>query len=149
MKLPAVVAILVLAIAMGGASARGPVASGASAAADRYVSGELKAQRIPGLAPAGVRDGHVMKARGYGLANVELNVPVVPETVFQTGSVGKQFTATAVMMLVEEGKIGLDDHMSKYFPDAPPAWKSITIRNLLTHTSGIPDDTEKIIDLRQ
>ena len=55
-----------------------------------------------------------MKAQGYGLANVELNVAVKPEAVFQTGSVGKQFTATAVMMLVEEGKVGLDDKLSKY-----------------------------------
>lgn len=108
---------------------------------DEYVGGEMRAEKIPGLALAVVRDGAIVKAQGYGLANVELNVPVKPQTLFQTGSVGKQFTATAVMMLVEEGKIALDDKITKYFPDAPPAWREITVRNLLSHTSGIPDYT--------
>ncbi|MGB7904913.1 MAG: serine hydrolase domain-containing protein, partial [Steroidobacteraceae bacterium] len=76
---------------------------------------------------------------GYGLANVELDVPVKPDTVFQTGSVGKQFTAMAVMMLVEEGKLGLDDPIVNYFPGAPATWQGITVRHLLTHTSGIKD----------
>lgn len=121
----------------------------ASAQVDAYVLGQLKEQHIPGLALAVVHNGEIIKARGYGWANVELDVPVKPETIFQTGSVGKQFTATAVMMLVEEGKIGLDDHISKYFGEAPAAWKDITVRNLLTHTSGIPDYTEKVISLRK
>ena len=116
---------------------------------DHYVSGQLNEQHIPGIALAVVKDGHVLKAQGYGLANVELNVSVKPETVFQTGSVGKQFTATAVMMLVEQGKIGLDDSIGEHLRGAPPSWKEITIRRLLTHTSGIPDYTEKIINLRQ
>ena len=76
---------------------------------------------------------------GYGLANVELDVPATPATVFQTGSVGKQFTAMAVMMLVDEGKLGLDDHISRFFPGAPATWQDITVRHLLTHTSGIKD----------
>lgn len=119
----------------------------ASTDVDSYVASQLKEQHIPGLALAVIREGQIVKAQGYGLANVELDVPVKPETVFQTGSVGKQFTATAVMMLVEEGKVGLDDHISKYFPNAPGAWNAITVRNLLTHTSGIPDHTEKVINL--
>jgi CubicO group peptidase (beta-lactamase class C family) len=86
-----------------------------------------------------MRDGKVIKATGYGLANLELKVPVAPEMVFHSGSLGKAFTATAVMMLVEEGKIGLDDRISKYLPEAPPAWDKVTIRHLLTHTSGIRD----------
>ena len=106
---------------------------------DAYVTSELKAQHIPGIALGVMRDGHIIKARGYGLANVELNVPVTPETIFQTGSVGKQFTATLVMMLVEDGKLGLDDKIAKYFPEAPAAWQDITVRELLTHTSGVPD----------
>ena len=61
------------------------------------------------------------------------------ETVFQSGSVGKQFTATAVMMLVEEGKVGLDDSLTKYFDDAQPAWKDVTVRELLSHTAGLGD----------
>ncbi|HET6929868.1 MAG TPA: serine hydrolase domain-containing protein [Candidatus Acidoferrum sp.] len=109
---------------------------------DGVVGAEMREQRIPGLALAVLRDGKVVKAKGYGLANVELNVAVKPETVFQTGSVGKQFAATAVMMLVEEGKVGLDDKLSKYLEGTPAAWKDVTVRNLLTHTSGIADYTD-------
>ncbi|PYQ38514.1 MAG: serine hydrolase, partial [Acidobacteria bacterium] len=76
---------------------------------------------------------------GFGVANIELQVPVKPETIFQSGSVGKQFTATAVMMLVEAGKIGLNDPLTKYFPEAPPSWKDVTVRELLSHTGGFGD----------
>jgi CubicO group peptidase (beta-lactamase class C family) len=114
-----------------------------STTVDEFVNSELRAQHIPGVAVAVVRDGKIIKAAGYGMANVELGVPTKPESIFQTGSVGKQFTATAVIMLVEEGKVGLGDKISKYFPDSPPAWKDITVRHLLTHTSGIPDYTEE------
>lgn len=104
---------------------------------DAYVRGEIEREGIPGLALGVYRDGRIVKAEGYGLANLEWNVPVKADTVFQSGSVGKQFTATAVMMLVEEGKVGLDDPVQKYFPDAPDSWKNIKIRNLLSHTSGL------------
>jgi CubicO group peptidase (beta-lactamase class C family) len=80
-------------------------------------------QKIPGTSLAVVRDGKIIKATGYGIANVELNVPVTPQSIFQTGSVGKQFTATVVMMLAEEGKVSLDDSITKYFPEAPASWK--------------------------
>jgi CubicO group peptidase (beta-lactamase class C family) len=73
------------------------------------------------------------------MANVELRVPVTPETLMQSGSVGKQFAATAVMILVEEGKIGLDDSSVKYFQNAPPSWKAIKVKNLLSHTSGLTE----------
>ncbi len=106
---------------------------------DQYVEAEMRRQRIPGLALGVYREGKIIRAQGYGLANVELNVPVKPETIFQSGSVGKQFTATAVMMLVEEGKVGLDDSITKYFPEAPPAWQKIKVRNLLSHTSGLKE----------
>lgn len=104
-----------------------------------YVKGEMERQHIPGLALLVTKNGSVVRAQGYGLANVELHVPVKPETIFQSGSVGKQFTATAVMMLVEEGKIGLDDSLTKYFPDGPASWKTVTIRELLSHTAGFGD----------
>lgn len=110
---------------------------------DEFIKREMQKQRIPGVSLAIVKNGKLIYAKGYGLANVELQVPVKPETVFQSGSVGKQFTATAVMMLVEAGKINLDDKINKYFTDAPEIWKNITVRNLLTHTSGLgdyPDD---------
>jgi CubicO group peptidase (beta-lactamase class C family) len=106
---------------------------------DDFVRGEMRSQQIPGVSLAVNKDGQLALAKGYGLANVELQVPVKPETVFQSGSVGKQFTATAVMMLVEEGKISLDDRVNKYFTNAPPAWANITVRHLLTHTSGLGD----------
>ena len=80
-----------------------------------------------------------MLAKGYGLANVELSVPVKAETIFQSGSVGKQFVSAAVMMLVEEGKVSLDDSITKYFPDAPESWKPILVKNLLSHTSGLSE----------
>jgi CubicO group peptidase (beta-lactamase class C family) len=115
---------------------------------DNYVRAEMTKQRIPGLALLVSRGGQVMRAQGYGLANVELQVPVKPETIFQSGSVGKQFTATAVMMLVEEGKIGLEDPLTKYFPDAPPSWKKVTIRELLSHTAGFTD-YPKSFDMRR
>ena len=96
-------------------------------------------QHIPGAALLVARGGKIVQAEGFGFANVELQVPVKPETVFQSGSVGKQFTATAVMMLVEENKIGLDDPLTKYFPDAPASWNQVTVRELLSHTAGFGD----------
>jgi CubicO group peptidase (beta-lactamase class C family) len=106
---------------------------------DDYVHSEMQRQRIPGLSLLVARDGKIVRAQGYGLANVELQVPVKPETVFQSGSVGKQFTATAVMMLVEEGKISLDDVVTKYLKGAPTTWNQVTIRELLSHTAGFTD----------
>jgi len=106
---------------------------------DSYIHAEIQRQHIPGLALLVARDGKTVRAQGYGLANVELQVPVKPETIFQSGSVGKQFTATAVMMLVEEGKIGLDDPITKYLKSAPASWNEVTIRELLSHTAGFTD----------
>lgn len=106
---------------------------------DRYVTEEMTRQHVPGLEVGIYSRGRVLLAKGYGLSNVELNVAVKPETLFQSGSVGKQFVSAAVMMLVEEGKIGLDDSLVKYFPDAPAAWKTILIKNLLSHTSGLAE----------
>jgi CubicO group peptidase (beta-lactamase class C family) len=108
-------------------------------AIDLYVQSELQRQHIPGISLLVARNGNITRAQGYGWANVELQVPVKPETVFQSGSVGKQFTATAVMMLVEEGKIRLDDSVTKYIEGAPVSWKLVTIRELLSHTAGFTD----------
>lgn len=106
---------------------------------DEFIKAEMQKQKIPGVSLAVIRDGQIVYAKGYGYANVEHQVPVKPETIFQSGSVGKQFTAMAIMLLVEEGKIGLDDKISKYFTDAPAEWNNITVRHLLTHTSGMTD----------
>src|SRR5262249_27342628 len=102
---------------------------------DDYVRAEMAKQHIPGLALAVVRNGSIVKSQAYGLANVELNVPAQPDTVFKIGSVSKQFIATGIMLLVEEGKLSLDDKISKYLDGATDAWKEITIKHLLTHTS--------------
>jgi CubicO group peptidase (beta-lactamase class C family) len=122
--------------------------AGTTTAVSDYVKAEMQRQHIPGLALLVVKSGKIVRAEGFGLANVELDVPVKPETVFQSGSVGKQFTATAVMMLVEEGKIALDDPLTKYFADAPPAWKDVTVRELLSHTAGF-GDYPKDFDMRK
>src|SRR5580692_5940626 len=108
-----------------------------------YVRSEMQTQHIPGLSLLVSKGGQIVRAEGFGLANVELQAPVKADTVFQSGSVGKQFTATAVMMLVEEGKVALDDPLSKYFPDAPTSWKEVTVRQLLSHTAGFTDYPEK------
>jgi CubicO group peptidase (beta-lactamase class C family) len=114
-----------------------------TASVDRYIHAEMQREHIPGLALLVAREGKIVLAKGYGLANVELQVPVKAETVFQSGSMGKQFTATAVMMLVEEGKIGLDDPIGKYIQGAPASWNEVTIRELLSHTAGFTDYPEK------
>jgi len=106
---------------------------------DTFVASEMARQKIPGLSVGIYSRGTILLAKGYGQADVELNVPVKPETLFQSGSVGKQFVSAAVMMLVEEGKISLDDSVTKYFPDAPATWKPILIKNLLSHTSGLSE----------
>lgn len=109
---------------------------------DEFVTLEMQRQTIPGVSLAVVRDGKPVIVKGYGLANVEHQVAVKPETIFQSGSVGKQFTAMAVMMLVEEGKIGLDDKIAKYLGEVPSAWRNVTVRHLLTHTGGLTDYPE-------
>jgi CubicO group peptidase (beta-lactamase class C family) len=120
-----------------------PLHAGAqNPAADRvddFLRGEMARQQIPGIAAAIVRDGQVVLAKGYGLANVEHQVPVKPETVFQSGSVGKQFTATAVMLLVEQRRVSLDNRITKYLPEGVPQWNAIRVRHLLTHTGGATD----------
>jgi CubicO group peptidase (beta-lactamase class C family) len=104
---------------------------------DDFIRAEMKSQNIPGLALAVVKNGEIIKTAGYGLANVNRKLPVTPETVFHIGSIGKQFVAAGIMLLVQEGRLGLDDPISKYLEGIPPTWNAITIRHLLTHTSGI------------
>src|SRR5262245_6398152 len=105
---------------------------------DNYIKAEIERRHIPGAAVAVAREGKLQKDRGYGVANVEHDVPVTPDTVFELASVTKQFTATAIMVLVEEGKLQLDDPITSHLPPASETWKSITVRHLLTHTAGFP-----------
>ena len=115
---------------------------------DVYIHAEMQRRQIPGLALLIVRNGAIVRAQGYGFANLELKVPVRPETIFQSGSMGKQFTAMAVMMLVEQGKLSLDDPLTKFFPDAPAPWKQVKVKNLLSHTGGFGDYPEHF-DMRR
>jgi CubicO group peptidase (beta-lactamase class C family) len=87
------------------------------------------------------RDGQVLFSKGYGFANLEWRIPNTPDTKFRLGSVTKQFTAASILLLEERGKLSVSDPVKKYVPDAPAAWDKITIRHLLTHTSGIPNFT--------
>lgn len=104
---------------------------------DDFIQAQMRAQHIPGVALAVIKDGKVIKTRGYGLANVETNTPVTAETVFKIGSISKPIIAMGIMFLVEDGKIALDDKVSKYLEGTPETWKDITVRHLLSHTSGI------------
>jgi CubicO group peptidase (beta-lactamase class C family) len=110
-------------------------------AVDRFVGAQMDSQHIPGLSLAVVRGGAVIRARGYGFASLELNVRVTPQTVFQIGSLTKQFTAVAVMMLVGEGRVGLGESITRTQDGLPPAWGGVTVRHLLDHTSGIKSFT--------
>lgn len=110
----------------------------------------MRIQNIPGLSLAIVKEGTPIYVKGYGVATLEHPVPVRPDTVFQIGSIGKQFTAVAVMMLANDHKLDLDDPLSKYLPEIPPAWKEVTLRLMLNHQSGIPQYTtpqRQLLDL--
>ena len=116
----------------------------ADTAADRvsdFVNEYLKKNQIPGCAVMVRHDGKVVLCQGYGVANVEHDVRVTPQTVFQSGSIGKQFTAMAIMMLVEKKKLALEEPISKQL-DVPENWSAIRVRHLLTHTSGLGDYPE-------
>ena len=106
---------------------------------DAYVRSFIKERNIPGLSLAVVRDGKLIKAAGYGVANLELNAPATPATVYEIGSITKQFTAQAIMLLVESRQLDLDDALGKYLDDLPHGWQALTLRQLLTHTSGLKD----------
>jgi CubicO group peptidase (beta-lactamase class C family) len=116
---------------------------------DDYVRGEMQRHHIPGLSLAVMKDGKMIKAEGYGFSNVELHTPATPQTVYQSASIGKQFTAAGVMLLVQQNKIGLDDKISRYLSDTPDSWKEITVKELLNHTSGIHNYDAKVLNYRQ
>jgi CubicO group peptidase (beta-lactamase class C family) len=111
-----------------------------AAEADKYLNG-LVAQRRFGGAILVARDGEVLLRKGYGMENVENDVPNSTQTKFPIGSITKQFTAVAILMLQERGKLSVQDSICKYIADCPAAWQPMTIEQLLTHTSGLPDST--------
>ncbi len=102
----------------------------------------LDEHNIPGGLIAVYRNGEILHIQPFGFANVELDVPVTEDSVFEIGSISKQFTTAAVMMLAEEGKLALDDPISKYLNGLPGEWTPVTIKQLMLHQSGIPDYEE-------
>jgi CubicO group peptidase (beta-lactamase class C family) len=139
LRVPIAILTACLSLSAFGQAPRPPLTPDQVTSIDNFVTQEMQREQIPGVAIGVYSRGRILLAKGYGLANVELNVPVTPETVFQSGSVGKQFVSAAIMMLVEEGKLSLDDSVTKYFPDAPATWKPILLKNLLSHTSGLSE----------
>ena len=120
-----------------------------TAAINRYVQAEMERQRVPGLSLAVLRGDRALMSRGYGFANVELHVPASDSTIYQSGSMGKQFTAALVEMLVGEGRLHLDDLIVRWFPEGATVWQGITVRHLLTHTSGIAEYTDSTFNFRK
>lgn len=110
-------------------------------AIDRFVESQREQHHIPGLSIAIIKHGKLITAKGYGLANVEHQSIATENTVYQSGSLGKQFTAALIMMLAEQGKLNLEDKISIHLKHTPKAWEDITIYHLLTHTSGLPEYT--------
>ncbi|UGX89166.1 serine hydrolase domain-containing protein [Phyllobacterium meliloti] len=102
-----------------------------------YLVSEIDRQQIPGLGVAVVHRGQIVHLSGYGLANIEHRVPVTPDTIFQSGSAAKMFTATAILLLSQDGRIELDHPLTRYIPEGPATWADITIRQMLSMMSGL------------
>ena len=127
-----------LVLAAGSAAAQASL----SAAIDAIVEAPIKAGKVAGASVAVVRGGHTLVERGYGLADLQLDVPTPPRAIYEIGSVTKQFTAAAILLLAEDGKLSLDDELTKFLPEYPTAGHRVTLRHLLNHTSGIKGYTE-------
>jgi D-alanyl-D-alanine carboxypeptidase len=112
-------------------------------AIDKIVAKELEKKAAASLAVGVVKDGRLVLAHGYGYADLENDVPATAETVYRLGSITKQFTAMAVMQLAEQGKLSVDDEVTKFLPDYPVQGHKVTVRNLLNHTSGIKSYTSQ------
>ena len=106
----------------------------------------LLQEKYPANAPGATfliaKRGNIIYKKAFGLSNLELNVAMKPNNVFEIGSMTKQFTAISILMLVEKGKLNLDDEITKFIPDYPTNGHKITVHHLLTHTSGIKDFTK-------
>jgi len=141
--------LLALAVVLAGFAVVAPAAAWGGAAVRPEIVGRMDAMLsgayqpgAPGAAVLVMKDGVPLLRKGYGLANLELGVPIRPEMVFRIGSITKQFTAVGILMLVKEGKLALDDEITRFLPDYPTHGQKITIENLLTHTSGIQSYTD-------
>jgi len=118
---------------------------------DEFMRQEMFRRRIPGAMLGIMRNGQIVQTGFYGLANVELNVPVTPQSMFQAASIGKQFTVAALLQFVSRKEINLDDSIHSFFHNAPTYWRGITIQHLLTHTSGLGnyDEQSKLFDYKR
>lgn len=131
----------------------GILAYGQTDSTDEIVVKMMKEQKIAGLSLAVIKNGKTVTNKGYGLANVEHQVPVTPETVIRLGSVSKQFFTTAILKLKEEGKLSIEDAVHTFFPDAPETWRPIQVKHLMSHSSGLKrespayDNNKMISDL--
>lgn len=132
MRLKALRVLALVAAPLSLAAQQRDLASAADSIFDRWNS-----THSPGCAVGVSRAGETLLMRGYGMANLETGTPITAQTIFESGSVAKQFTATAVLMLAQDGKLSLSDPVRKYFPELPEYDKPITINHLLTHTSGL------------
>lgn len=128
---PLSVCVGLMALAIAGPAFADPV--------DDIVRDYMEAAHIPGAAVAVVRDGRVVKLEGYGRANLEWDAPVTADTPFQTASASKIFAGVVLMRLVEQGTLSLDDPAARFFEDAPESWRTITVRHLAGHTSGLAE----------
>ena len=108
---------------------------------DDYLLAEMAKHKIPGAVLKVIRDGKEIKMASFGFANLELQVKTKPETVFEIGSITKQFTATCILLLQQDGKLSVDDKIGKYLRNIPDTWTNVTVSHLLTHTSGIKSYT--------
>ena len=115
-------------------------------AEEHKVFAQWNSTHTPGCAVGVARNGTPILLRGYGMADLETGTPITPLTILESGSVAKQFTATAVLLLVGEGKLRLDDDVRKYIPELPEYGRTITIRHLLSHTSGLREWSNLVAD---
>jgi CubicO group peptidase (beta-lactamase class C family) len=106
---------------------------------DLFINAMMKKKRIPGLQLAVIQHNKVVKNAAYGMANIEQNIPATSESVFSINSITKAFTGVAVMQLAEEGKLNISDPLAKHLDSLPPEWQKISIKDVMTHTSGLPD----------
>lgn len=139
-RIPALFVVLSVLISIGCQAAAPASQEDLTAAIDKKLAQQLPSEQ-PGAAVIVVQKGKVIFEKGYGMADVENDVAITPAHVFRLGSITKQFTAVGIMMLMEEGKLALDDDITKYLPDYPANGNKFTIRHLLTHTSGIKSYT--------
>ena len=131
---------------LAGAVLLGLMRAGHAGSVDNYLKAQMAAQHIPGLSAAVVQDGKIVKEQGYGLSDTAAKTPATAETVYQIGSLTKQFTAAAILTLMQQGKVGIDDPLSKYVDGTPAAWSAITVRELLNQTSGIRNYREALVN---